>query len=109
MSNADKVEKLRLRAAELHAGGALDDAQQLYRRILELRRNDREARYRVGVIRLQQGRASEALDLLEPLMAEAPPTADLLGQCGLAKSELGRRDEALADLDRALQLEPGNA
>ena len=54
--------------------GSLDEAEQLYRRILELHRTDRQARYSIGVIRLQQGRAAEALGFLEPLAAEAPRT-----------------------------------
>ncbi len=108
MSNADKVEKLRVRATQLHGAGQLDEAEKLYRRIAELRRSDIPARYMMGVIRLQQGRAAEALAIIEPLLAEAPGSADIRTQCGLARQELGRRDEALADFDRALALQPDN-
>ena len=109
MSNALKIEKLRAKAAELHAAGQLDEAEHLYRRILELHRTDLEARHMIGVVRLQQGRAAEALAMIEPLVAEAPGNADIRTHCGLARQELGQRDEALADFDRALVLKPGNA
>jgi protein O-GlcNAc transferase len=108
MSNADKVEKLRIRAALLHGAGQLEEAEKLYRRVLELRRGDIQARYMMGVIRLQQGRAAEALVIIEPLLAEAPDNADIRTQCGLARQDLGRHAEALADFDRALALNPDN-
>ena len=44
MSNAEKVERLRARAAELHAKGQLDEAAQCCQRLLDLRQKDREAR-----------------------------------------------------------------
>src|SRR5580765_718254 len=109
MSNADKVERLRAKAAELHAKGQLDEAAQCYQRLLELRQKDREARYAIGVIRLQQSRAAEALRFLESLADETPQTGDILSQRGRARQDLGRREEALADFDSALALEPGNA
>ena len=114
MSNADKVEKLRAKAGERHNAGQLEEAEQLYRRILELHRTDRQARYSLGVICLQQDRAAEALGLLEPLAAEPPPNndhqyGDILSQCGRAKQALGRGDDALADYERALQSNARNA
>ena len=109
MSNALKVQTLRTQADALHEAGQLDEAEQIYRRILNLHRTDLEARRRIGVIRLQQGRAAEALALFEPLAAEAPDNADIRIYRGLARQEVGRRDEALADFDQALTLQPGNA
>src|SRR5262249_22185078 len=109
MSNADKVERLRAKAGELHNSGQLDEAERLYRRVLELHRGDPGARYAIGVICLQQGRAAEALAMLEPLAAAMPGQGDILSQCARAKQALGREEEALADFGRALQANPGNA
>jgi len=44
MSNADKVERLRAKAAELHSAGQLDEAVQCYQRILETYPNHPRAR-----------------------------------------------------------------
>jgi len=109
MSNAGKVETLRAKAVELHAAGQLDDAERLYRRILDLHRTDLKARQMLAVIRLQQGNAGEALAMLEPLVAEAPGDADLRAHYGMALSDVGRHQEALSEFDRALALHPGNA
>jgi protein O-GlcNAc transferase len=108
MSNAEKVERLRAKAKASHAAWQLDEAEHLYRRILELHRTDLEARHMIAVLRLQQGRAAEALEMIEPLAAEAPDDADIRAHRGLARQDLGRRDEALADFDSALALKPGN-
>ena len=109
MSNADKIEKLRTTAAERHNEGQLAEAERLYRRILELHRTDRKARYSIGVVCLQQDRAAEALAHLAPLAAELPQDGDILSQCGRARQALGRGDEALADFDRVLKSDPHNA
>ncbi|MEO8300260.1 MAG: tetratricopeptide repeat protein [Rhizomicrobium sp.] len=109
MSNADKVERLRAKATELHAAGKLAEAEQAYRRILELWRSDLSARYMIGVVKLQQGLAAEALAILEPLVAEAPDNADIRTQCGLARQELGDLSQAMTDFDQTLALSPGNA
>ena len=106
MSNADKIEKLRAKATELHGAWQLDEAERLYRRILELHRTDLKARHMIATIRLQQGNASEALAMMEPLAAKAPADADIRVHRGLALQQLGRRQEALDDFDRALALNP---
>jgi protein O-GlcNAc transferase len=108
MSNAFKIEKLRAKAGELHRAGALEEAEKLYRRILELHRTDPAARSMIGVILLQKNRAAEALAILDPLVTELPADADIRSQRGLALQDLGRRQEAMADFDRALAIRPGN-
>jgi predicted O-linked N-acetylglucosamine transferase (SPINDLY family) len=109
MTNAARIEKLRAKAAELHGAGQMGEAEQLYRRILDLHRTDLKARHMIAVIRLQQGRAVEAQAMLEPLVAEAPGDIDVRTHHGLALQDLGRREEALAEFDWALGLNPGNA
>ncbi len=109
MSNADKVERLRAKAMELHAVGQFAQAEQVYRRILDVRHGDLQARYMIGVLQLQQGLPAEAIASLEPLLSEAPKDPDLRTQFGMAREELGHRDQAMADYDLALALNPHNA
>jgi protein O-GlcNAc transferase len=108
MSKVLRIEKLRARATELHNSGQLDEAEQICRRILELHRTDFAARHMLGVLQLQKNRSSEALAILEPLLAEAPNHPDIRSLCGLARQDLGQRNEALHDFDQALSLNPGN-
>src|SRR6185436_12349251 len=51
----------------------------------------------------QQGHASEALAMMEPLAAEAPADADIRVHRGLALQQLGRHQEALDDFVQALE------
>lgn len=92
-----------------HGAGRFDEAERSYRHLLDAAPGDLEARHMMGVLRLQQDRAGEALKLLEPLLSEAPGHADVRTHHGLALQLLGRGDEALADYDHALVLKPDNA
>ena len=109
MSNAAGVEKLRAQARASLGAGRLEEAEQLYRRVLDAATNDIEARHMIGVVRLQQNRAADALQIIAPLLAEVPGHADILTHHGLALQQLGWRDEALANFDCALVLKPDNA
>ncbi|HEX4026389.1 MAG TPA: tetratricopeptide repeat protein [Rhizomicrobium sp.] len=107
--NAGAVEQLRAQARACHGAGRFEEAEELYRRVLETARNDIGARHMIGVLKLQQGRAAEALQVLAPLLAHTPDDADIRTHHGLALRDLGRGEEALADFDHALVLQPGNA
>lgn len=109
MGNADKLARLRQRAEEEAAAGRWREAEEIYARIVALRRTDRPARHMMAVMQLRQGRAEDALALLGALCAEAPEDADIRTHHGLAQQGLGRHDAALADFDRALALNPAAA
>lgn len=106
MTSGGTVEELRYQAGTHHGAGRLEDAEQIYRRILEIARGDPESRYMIGVLRLQQGRPAEALPVFAALLDEAPGSADVRTQHGLALQMLGRSDDALAAFDRALVIRP---
>jgi len=55
------------------------------------------------------GRAGAALELLEPLAAEAPDDAQLQALLGTALVRTGRLDEGQAALENALAIEPDHA
>jgi len=61
----------------------------------------------LGAVRLMQGRAADALALLEPACAAEPARAEGWLQHGLALDALGRDAPALACFERALALAPG--
>jgi predicted O-linked N-acetylglucosamine transferase (SPINDLY family) len=109
VSNADKVARLRQRGDEEAAAGRWREAETFYSRIIELHRTDRAARHMLAVMQLRQGRPEEAAGLLVPLCAEAPQDADIRTHHGLALQGLGQHEEALADFDRALALNPAAA
>ena len=69
-----------------------------------LKRNKRhfDALYLLGVIRRQQGRNDEALDLILSALKRNPSSVDALTTCGLVLYALGRPEEAIKYYDRAL-------
>jgi protein O-GlcNAc transferase len=109
VGNAEKVARLRQRADEAAATGRWREAEDAYRRILDLHRSDLNARHMMAVMQLRQGRAEEAIALLAPLCVEAPQDADIRTHHGLAQQGLGRHEAALADFDQALALNPAAA
>jgi protein O-GlcNAc transferase len=109
VGNADKVARLRQNADEAAAAGRWREAEDAYRRILDLHRSDLNARHMMAVMQIRQGRAQEAITLLALLCAQAPQDADIRTHHGLALQGLGEYEAALADFDQALALNPAAA
>jgi predicted O-linked N-acetylglucosamine transferase (SPINDLY family) len=109
VGNAEKVARLRQSADEAAAAGRWREAEDAYRRILDLHRSDLHARHMMAVTQLRQGRAQEAITALARLCAEAPGDGDIRAHHGLAQQGLGRHEAALADYDQALALNPAAA
>src|ERR1700678_1953071 len=67
------------------------------------------ARLILGAAQRRSGRASHALDVLEPLGRELPQAAPVHLELGVARAEAGHLREAIAALRRAVQLQPTSA
>ena len=106
MGNAEKVARLRRSAEEAAAAGKWREAEDAYRRILDLHRSDLHARHMMAVTQLRQGRAQDAITALARLCTDAPQDGDIRAHHGLAQQGLGRHEAALADFDQALALNP---
>lgn len=94
------------RAVALHRQGRLAEAEQLYRRILELDGRVFPALYLLGVLRLEQGDSAEAGGLLERALALNGNDPAAWMHFGLALQGQKRFEEALAAHARALALQP---
>jgi tetratricopeptide (TPR) repeat protein len=95
-------------AVAAHRQGDLAGAEDVYLRLLSLEPDNPHVRHPLGVLRAQQGRADEALALLEGVMAQSPPDAGLLKDYAMVLAGAGRNEDALAVFDRALELKPGD-
>ena len=87
--------------------GRVEEAEEAYLRALERCPRYGAALADLSTLRLDQERYEEALDLSRSAIAVDPYRATAWTNRGIALSRLGRGEEALESLDRALGLDPG--
>jgi tetratricopeptide (TPR) repeat protein len=107
-SSRATLQELFDQAIALHQGGDLAGAERLYQQALLMEPNSFAPRHMLGVIRFQQGRGSEAIDLITSalrLNAQVPAAWINLGH---VQSASGRTEEAVTSYRKALELAPGN-
>ncbi|HKT98122.1 MAG TPA: tetratricopeptide repeat protein [Paraburkholderia sp.] len=96
-------------ALEAHGAGRLDEAQTVYRALVERDPAHADALHYWGVVRHQLGDHRGALALMDRALAHAPADAVCWSNRGLAALALGRHAEAAQSLREALRLAPGFA
>src|SRR3954470_10077130 len=85
------------------------EAERSYLGVLALAPHEPNANHLLGVLRYQQGRSTEALELIGKALAAVPQSPENHSYYGAALHSAGRHEEALASLDRSLTLAPGQA
>ena len=91
------------------AAGRHDEAEQLFRQVLQLDANQPVALHRLGVIAWQAGRTADALDLISKAVAANPKYVDAHLDLGTIYSSQSRFAEAFQNYSRALFLAPNSA
>src|SRR5579872_6596192 len=89
-----------------HQSGRLDEAERLYRQVLQGDPNHADALHFLGVIAHQRGHNDAALELLEQAIARNDRVASFHNNLGNVLKALGRLDESVASYHRALTLKP---
>ncbi|MDC9824127.1 tetratricopeptide repeat protein [Devosia sp. ZB163] len=84
-------------------------AEALYAQVLARDPNQPGANHLLGVIRLKQGRAAEAVDFISRSVRQKPRDPQYLSNLGVALNNAGRPTEAIDVLYRALALKPDMA
>src|SRR5579859_4780144 len=107
-SSRATLQELFDQAITLHQGGDLSGAERLYQQILLMEPNSFGPHHMLGVIRFQQGKSAEAIDLINGALSLNPQIPAAWINLGHAQSASGRSEEAVASYRRALQLAPGN-
>jgi tetratricopeptide (TPR) repeat protein len=107
-SSRATLQELFDQAITLHQGGDLAGAERLYQQILLLEPNSFAPRHMLGVIRFQQGRSAEAIDLINGALRLNPKIPAAWINLGHAQAQSGRGEEAIASYRRALALAPGD-
>ncbi|MAG95798.1 MAG: hypothetical protein CMM08_03805 [Rhodospirillaceae bacterium] len=99
----------RARALEQHKAGDLEAAEAVYRGLLAANPEDGRTCGLLGLMRLQQGRAPEARELLERACRLVPEEAKHHNNLGNAELALGRPEAADKAFSRAVEGQPGEA
>jgi tetratricopeptide (TPR) repeat protein len=93
-------------AIALQQNGAIVEAEELYREILELKPRHFDGLKLLGELALQTGRAQEGSELLKKALTVNAKQAPVHSNLAYALNELQRHGEGLASADRALTLQP---
>ena len=93
-------------AVRTHQQGDLAGAEKIYLQILDADPGLFGPRYYLGLMRLQQGRNSEAATYLGEALQISPDNLGALMNHGMALQGAGRPDEALESFNKALAIDP---
>ena len=96
-------------AIAFHRAGLLAEAEQLYRRILEVERRNFDCLHLLGVLHFQRGEFSEAVRQIDDALKINPNVADAYNNRGNALRKLKRSEQALESYDHAIALKPDDA
>ena len=96
-------------AVRIHQQGDLAGAERLYLHILDADPSLFGPRYYMGLLRLQQGRSTEACDHLGAALLISPDNVGARYNLGLALMGLQRAQEALAAFDSVIAAGVGDA
>ena len=93
-------------AVALHQAGRLDEAESLYRQVVQQAPGQFDATHLLGVIALQRGDLAAAQKLIVQALAARPKDAPALNNLGTALLRARRLDEAREQFERAVKAQP---
>ena len=107
-SEQDRGELLNM-AVQHHQDGRLDEADSLYRLLLEVDPKLPDALHLFGLICLTRNQPGDAIELIERALAVNPENAAYHGNLGRAYAAFDDFDKALQAFRRAVEINPGSA
>ncbi len=103
---ADYLSEMTNKGLQLHLAGRLQEAEAIYRQVLEAKPGHAEANHLLGGLAHQAGNHEQAVDLISKAIAKAPKQPFYNNNLGNALHALGRLDEAAASYRKAIALKP---
>src|SRR5580765_7993831 len=91
-------------AMQHHTAGQLQQAEQIYRQVLQRVPNHADALHLLGVVAQQVGQSAAAIDLIRRAVAISPGLALYHSNLAEAYRRAGRLDEAEASCRQALAI-----
>lgn len=96
-------------AIQCHQMNNLSAAEKMYERILAAEPQQVDAMHLLGVIREEQGRFAEAIDLIQKSLQLSPDNPEAQNNLSIALQQAGRTQEAYEASQRAIALDPAYA
>ena len=96
-------------ATAFQKDGRLDEADEIYGKLLELAPDHPGVRHYAGVLAHQRGESDHGVALIEQSLALQPDQADCYSNLGIIFKAQGKVDEAVAAYERAIALNPTHA
>jgi predicted O-linked N-acetylglucosamine transferase (SPINDLY family) len=96
-------------AVKCHQAGDLQQAEQLYRQILQVDPNHADAIRLLGLIALQLGQTDSAVDYIRQALRLKPDFAEAHNLLAIALRQQGKLDEAVSSWRQALSFKPDYA
>jgi predicted TPR repeat methyltransferase len=93
-------------AIALHRNGQLEEAEKIYRALLEADPGNVDALHFMGVMRHQQGRTLQALELVSRAITLRPDYVDAINNLGNIHQQLGASIQAVVAYRQVLELRP---
>jgi tetratricopeptide (TPR) repeat protein len=106
---AAEIEAIFSQGVAFHRAGQLREAEESYRRFLQVYPRHFDSLHLLGVICFQQGQYAEAIRQIDLALAINPNEAAAHTHRGAALKELNQPDEALASYDKAIAIDPNYA
>lgn len=107
--NMPTTDAILAQAWQHQQAGNLDQAETLYRQVLEVEPHSLNALYLLAVVCQIRGRAEESIPLYQRAMQIKPDSAEVQNNLGAAYASLGRLNEALTCYQEAVRLKPDHA
>ncbi|CAN5831083.1 hypothetical protein BH23GEM6_BH23GEM6_16710 [soil metagenome] len=101
-----RIEEHRNLGLAFYRTGMFDEAVREFLRVLELRADDLDARFYLGLIRLRQNDARGAIRYLKEAVERGGRWGSVFHALGLALEMLGRYSDAILAIDEAVRLLP---
>lgn len=102
--NTVKPQPTMVTAMQYHQAGMLEEAESLYRQVLQQQPTHPDALHLLGVVVAQLGRNQEAINYITKAITFKPTVASFHSNLGNVLQSLGRFEEAITSHQKALSL-----
>ena len=89
-----------------HRTGKLTEAEEIYKKILDVDPSNSDALHLLGYIAYQRGQNNRSIQLISKAIQFAPNSPSYYNNLGLAYNAMGQSEKAISSYKKALQLKP---